>query len=153
MLRIRLRRIGKKGRPSYRMVVAEQQAPRDGAFLETLGSYDPHVDPPVINLNEDRAREWMGKGAQPSEAAEKILRRIGVITTPATPRPQKPSKAEAEAATKAAAAEEQARKEAAAKATAEAEAAASEAEAAAEAPADAEAPAEDADASEEQSES
>ncbi|MGK2964980.1 MAG: 30S ribosomal protein S16 [Tepidiformaceae bacterium] len=79
MLRIRLRRIGKKRQPYYRVVVANQQAKRDGAFLETLGSYDPHSNPPVIDLNEEKAREWISKGAQPSEAAEKLLRRIGVL--------------------------------------------------------------------------
>jgi len=79
VLRIRLRRVGKKGQAHYRVVVADQRAPRDGAFLETLGAYDPHQDPPLVNLNEARAREWLDKGAQPSDAAEKILRRIGVI--------------------------------------------------------------------------
>ncbi len=83
MLRIRLRRVGKRHHPSYRMVVANQQAKRDGAFLETLGSYDPHANPPSMVLNEESARVWLGKGAQPSEAAEKILRRAGLITTPA----------------------------------------------------------------------
>jgi len=79
MLRIRLRRIGKKRQPYYRVVVANQQAKRDGAFLETLGSYDPHSNPPVIDLNEEKAREWISKGAQPSDAAEKLLRRVGVL--------------------------------------------------------------------------
>ena len=79
MLRIRLRRVGKKGHASYRMVVADQRAPRDGAFIESLGAYDPHATPPASNLNADRAREWLSKGAQPSEAAEKILKRAGII--------------------------------------------------------------------------
>lgn len=83
MLRIRLRRVGKRHHPSYRMVVANQQAKRDGAFLETLGSYDPHATPPSMVLNEESARAWLSKGAQPSEAAEKILRRAGLITAPA----------------------------------------------------------------------
>lgn len=83
MIRIRLRRVGKTHHPYYRLVVAEQMAKRDGAFLETLGSYDPHTNPPAANIDADKAREWLGKGAQPSEAAEKILRRAGVITTPA----------------------------------------------------------------------
>lgn len=90
MIRIRLRRVGKTHRPYYRLVVAEQQAKRDGAFLETLGSYDPHAVPPSAQLNEERAKEWLAKGAQPSEAAEKILRRAGIITTPApAPKPKK----------------------------------------------------------------
>ena len=61
------------------MVVADQRAPRDGAFIESLGAYDPHATPPASNLNADRARDWLSKGAQPSEAAEKILKRAGII--------------------------------------------------------------------------
>jgi small subunit ribosomal protein S16 len=88
MLRIRLRRTGKKFQPYYRVVVAEQLGRRDGRFLETLGSYDPHSNPPAANLNEESTREWLRKGAQPSEAAEKLLRRAGIITTPAPVRKQ-----------------------------------------------------------------
>ena len=99
MIRIRLRRTGKKHRPSYRLVVADKPAKRDGAFLETLGSYDPHADPPLVTVDEAKVKSWIGKGAQPSEAAEKILRRAGVITTPAPVR-----KVVAPAPTKAAAA-------------------------------------------------
>jgi len=121
MIKIRLRRVGKTKRPYYRVVVAESQAKRDGAFLETLGSYDPHTTPPSAKLNEERAREWLAKGAQPSEAAEKILRRAGIITTPPKPRPQKPSKAEQEAAAAAAKAAEESASAEAAEATEEAE--------------------------------
>jgi small subunit ribosomal protein S16 len=95
MLRIRLRRVGKKHHPFYRVVVANQQAKRDGAFLETLGSYDPHTTPPSCVLNEESARQWLGKGAQPSEAAEKILRRAGIIESKggtAVAEPEAPSK-------------------------------------------------------------
>jgi len=77
MIRIRLRRVGKKRQPYYRVVVSEKEAKRDGAFLETLGSYDPHADPPSIQLDEAKTREWLTKGARPSEAVEKILRRAG----------------------------------------------------------------------------
>ena len=83
MIRIRLRRTGKKHRPSYRLVVADKPSKRDGAFLETLGSYDPHADPPLVTVDAERVKSWIGKGAQPSDAAAKILRRAGVITTPA----------------------------------------------------------------------
>ena len=79
MLKIRLRRIGKTKKPYYRMVVADNPDSRDGDFIETLGSYDPHSDPPVSNINGERAKEWMAKGAQPSEAAAKILKRAGII--------------------------------------------------------------------------
>ena len=85
MLRIRLRRVGKKRQPFYRLVVANQQAKRDGAFLETLGSYDPHANPPSVHVDEAKTREWISKGAQPSEAAAKILKRAGIaLGTPAT---------------------------------------------------------------------
>lgn len=134
MIKIRLRRTGKTKRPYYRVIVARNEAKRDGAFLETLGSYDPHQTPPTVTLNEERTREWLSKGAQPSEAAEKILRRAGLITTPAKERPQKPSKAEAAAAAAAA----EAAAEAAAAAPAEAEAAAEPAEAESEAAEEAE---------------
>ena len=73
MLRIRLRRVGKKGKPSYRIVVAEANAPRDGAYVEWIGNYDPMVDPPAYNIKMDRAREWLGKGAKPSDAVQRIL--------------------------------------------------------------------------------
>src|SRR5258708_16819998 len=85
MLRIRLRRVGKKRHPYYRVVVANQQAKRDGAFLETLGSYDPHADPPAVHIDTAKAQEWLSKGAQPSEAAEKILKRAGVTMAAAAP--------------------------------------------------------------------
>jgi small subunit ribosomal protein S16 len=82
LLKIRLRRVGKKRTPYYRVVVAQKEAKRDGAFLETLGSYDPHANPPTATLDEAKTREWLTKGAQPSEAAEKVLRRVGILEAP-----------------------------------------------------------------------
>ena len=78
MLRIRLRRVGKKGRPSYRIVVADSAAPRDGAYVEWIGQYDPMVDPPAVVLKEDRAIAWLSKGAQPSDAVKRIFDRDGI---------------------------------------------------------------------------
>ena len=127
MLRIRLRRVGKKGQAYYRVVVADQRFPRDGRFLESLGAYNPHATPPTSDLNADRARHWLEQGAQPSEAAEKVLRRAGILNgaavaeAPAATEPE----AEAEAPAEAEAAEE-------APAEAEAEAPAEESEADAE---------------------
>lgn len=89
MIRIRLRRVGKKRHPYYRVVVANKTAKRDGAFLETLGSYDPHASPPLVQLDEAKTREWLGKGAQPSEAAEKVLRRAGILGAVAVAEPPK----------------------------------------------------------------
>ena len=78
MLRIRLRRVGKKGHPAYRIVVAEAAAPRDGAYVEWIGQYDPMVDPPAVTLKAERAVEWLRKGAQPSAAVKRILERDGI---------------------------------------------------------------------------
>ena len=79
MLRIRLRRVGKKGRPYYRIVVADSKAPRDGAFVEWIGQYDPLSDPPKVVLNQEKAIHWMTKGAQPSEAVQRIFRWQGIL--------------------------------------------------------------------------
>ena len=78
MLRIRLRRVGKKGHPSYRIVVADSRAPRDGAYVEWIVQYDPMTDPPSVTLKEDRAIAWLKQGAQPSDAVKRILERDGV---------------------------------------------------------------------------
>jgi small subunit ribosomal protein S16 len=74
MLKIRLRRVGKTKQPMYRIVVADSRAPRDGAFVETLGYYHPLENPSKIVLDADRARHWLGKGAQPSDRVAKILK-------------------------------------------------------------------------------
>lgn len=83
MLRIRLRRVGKKKRPAYRVVVADSRAPRDGAFVDILGLYDPLTDPPTINVDEAKTREWLRKGAQPSDTAAKLLKRKGITAAEA----------------------------------------------------------------------
>ena len=73
MLRIRLSRVGKKGRPSYRIVVAEAKSPRDGSYIEWIGTYDPMQDPPAITIKRDRAEYWIGQGAQASDPVQRIL--------------------------------------------------------------------------------
>ena len=73
MLRIRLRRVGKKKQPSYRIVVADSRSPRDGAFVERIGHYDPLIDPPAVTLDKERARLWLSRGAQPSDAVQRIF--------------------------------------------------------------------------------
>ena len=145
MIRIRLKRIGKKRHPFYRLVVADKPDRRDGRFIETLGSYDPHANPPMVKVDGDKAKEWIGKGAQPSEAAEKILVRAGVIekkvvrVTAAAPEAKAPAKPGKAAAPAAKAEPKPAKAEApAAAAEAEAPAAAEEAAPVAEAPAAAE---------------
>lgn len=79
MVKIRLRRIGTKGRPFYRVVVAKSTAARNGAFVETIGTYDPVVKPTVINIDEARAMHWLMSGAQPTETTAILLNKVGVL--------------------------------------------------------------------------
>ncbi len=79
MVRIRLRRIGLKGQPTYRIVAAEKEAPRDGRFLEILGVYNPRTNPATIKLKEDRIYHWMKNGAQPSDSVEQIFKTAGTL--------------------------------------------------------------------------
>ena len=76
MLRIRLRRTGARNQPSYRIVVADTRKPRDGAFVDHLGHYNPRLDPPEVVIDEEKAREWISKGAQPSEAVQRMLNNL-----------------------------------------------------------------------------
>ena len=79
MIRIRLARVGKKGRPSYRIVVADVTAPRDGSYLEWIGNYDPMADPPAVTLKNERAAHWLSMGAIPSDAVSRILAQNGLM--------------------------------------------------------------------------
>ncbi len=79
MLKIRLKRVGKKGSPSYRIVVADSRAPRDGAYVEWIGHYDPLVDPPKVTLDEEKTVLWLKRGAQPSEPVQRIFRWNGIL--------------------------------------------------------------------------
>jgi small subunit ribosomal protein S16 len=78
MVRIRLRRIGLKGQPTYRIVAADKESPRDGRFLEILGIYNPRTNPATIKLKEDRVYHWMKNGAQPTESVAQIFKAAGV---------------------------------------------------------------------------
>ena len=78
MVKLRLRRMGAKKRPSYRIVAADSRSPRDGAFIESVGFYDPITDPATINVNLDRARHWINNGSQPTDTVRSILQRAGV---------------------------------------------------------------------------
>lgn len=82
MLRIRLRRVGKKKQPMYRIVVADSRSPRDGAFVESLGYYNPLDNPSTIVIDSDRARLWLDRGAQPSERVAKLLAIKGIAELP-----------------------------------------------------------------------
>ena len=117
MLRIRLSRVGKKKQPSYRLVVADSRAPRDGAFIKIIGHYNPRTDPVTLVVKEDEAVEWLSRGAQPSDTVAKLLTRIGVMERAGrapvvwdrkTPvKPKKAAAEEAPAAAPAAAAKEE----------------------------------------------
>ncbi len=77
--RIRLRRVGRKKQPEYRIVVAERSAARDGRFIETLGYYRPRTDPAQVEVDADRARAWLDKGATPSDTVRSLLKKAGVF--------------------------------------------------------------------------
>lgn len=79
MVRIRLRRVGGKGQPSYRIIAADKESPRDGRYLEILGFYNPRTNPATIQLKEERIYEWIRNGAKPTESTEKIFRSAGLL--------------------------------------------------------------------------
>ena len=77
MVRIRLRRTGSRGQPSYRLVIADKESPRDGRFLEIVGFYNPRTEPATLEIKEDRIYEWMSKGALPTESVAQLFRTAG----------------------------------------------------------------------------
>jgi small subunit ribosomal protein S16 len=77
-VRIRLKRVGAKKRPFYRIVVADSRSPRDGAFIDEIGFYNPTTDPTTLNINSDKAQEWLQKGAQPSDTVKALLVKAGI---------------------------------------------------------------------------
>ena len=124
MLKIRLNRTGARKKPSYRIVVAEATAPRDGKYIEIIGTYDPLTDPATIKLDGDRAKHWLSVGAQPTERVVKLMAREGLVEAPtyAAPTPKESDGgAKAAPAAEAPAAEAPAAEAPVAEATAEAE--------------------------------
>ncbi len=87
MVRIRLRRMGAKKKPFYRIVVADKRSPRDGRFIETIGTYDPLTEPSTVELQLDRAAHWLSVGAQPTEAVALILRDKNLLDAEGKPIP------------------------------------------------------------------
>ena len=77
-VRLRLTRVGGKKDPVWRVVVADQRSPRDGRFIELVGQYNPQTEPSTIRLNEERIREWLSKGAQPTSQVRKLLKTQGI---------------------------------------------------------------------------
>ena len=79
MVKIRLRRVGAKNRPSYRLVVADSRAPRDGAFINIIGHFNPLTDPETVVIDEEKALHWLRQGAQPTATATRLLSKVGII--------------------------------------------------------------------------
>ena len=77
-VKIRLRRMGQKKAPYYRIIVADSRSPRDGRCIEEIGTYDPTKDPSVFNVNEELAKKWLSNGAQPTETVSKIFKMAGI---------------------------------------------------------------------------
>jgi len=78
MVKIRLQRVGRRKKPSYRVVVADSRAPRDGAFIEIIGHYDPLTEPATVVIHEDKALKWLRQGAQPTETVASLLSKLGI---------------------------------------------------------------------------
>ena len=78
-VRIRLTRVGATKQPTYRFVVADSRSARDGRSLDTLGHYNPRTEPIEINVNEDKARDWLSRGAKPSDTVARLFRRVGIL--------------------------------------------------------------------------
>ena len=77
-VKMRLKRMGKKRNPIYRIVVADSRAPRDGRFIEEVGTYDPNQEPSVVKIDEEAAKKWLATGAQPTESVAKLLKQAGI---------------------------------------------------------------------------
>ena len=80
-VKLRLMRFGKTKQPTYRVVAADARSPRDGRFIEIVGRYNPQTDPSTIELDEDKVKDWLGKGAQPSDAVAKLIKASGISTS------------------------------------------------------------------------
>ena len=89
VVKIRLNRMGAKKNPFYRIVVADSRAPRDGRFIEILGNYDPSKQPALVNIDEEKAIDWMKKGAQPTDTVKNILSKNGTMAKFAEAKRQK----------------------------------------------------------------
>jgi small subunit ribosomal protein S16 len=79
MVRIRLRRMGRRNRPHYRVVVADGRSPRDGRFIELIGHYDPLTNPETVSIDEEKALKWLRSGAQPTDTVRTLLSKLGIM--------------------------------------------------------------------------
>jgi len=93
MVKIRLRRMGAKKQPTYRFVVADARSPRDGRFLEILGHYNPRTEPKTLVVDADKAKEWLAKGAQPSDPVRRLFAELGLVERGPIPETKRAPKA------------------------------------------------------------
>jgi small subunit ribosomal protein S16 len=91
-VKLRLMRMGKKKQPTYRLVAADGRSPRDGRFIEILGTYEPRAEPSVLKIDNDKAVKWLADGAQPTERVAKLLKISGALEQYEASRPAKPAK-------------------------------------------------------------
>lgn len=77
-VKIRLKRMGQKKAPFYRIIVADSRSPRDGKFIDEIGTYDPNLEPSAVSINEEAAKKWLANGAQPTEVVAKLLKQAGI---------------------------------------------------------------------------
>ncbi|MBV8246610.1 MAG: 30S ribosomal protein S16 [Candidatus Eremiobacteraeota bacterium] len=96
MVTIRLRRMGAKKQPTYRFVVADSRSPRDGRFIEILGHYNPRTEPKTVVIDEVKAKEWLSKGAQPSDPVRRLFAEKGLVERGAIPATKRAPKKKAE---------------------------------------------------------
>jgi small subunit ribosomal protein S16 len=77
-VKIRLKRMGKKKKPFYRIVVADSRSPRDGRFIDEIGTYDPNIEPALVKIDEENAKKWLGNGAKPTETVARLFKNAGL---------------------------------------------------------------------------
>jgi small subunit ribosomal protein S16 len=92
MVKIRLRRMGAKKQPTYRFVVADARSPRDGRFLEILGHYNPRTEPRTLVVDQEKAKQWLEKGAQPSDPVRRLFAELGLVERGHVPENKRPPK-------------------------------------------------------------
>lgn len=97
MVKIRLRRMGAKKQPTYRFVVTDARSPRDGRFIEILGHYNPRTEPKTVVIDEAKVKEWLGKGAQPSDPVRRLLAAKGLVERGFVPETKRKPKSETKA--------------------------------------------------------
>ncbi|HTJ28439.1 MAG TPA: 30S ribosomal protein S16 [Candidatus Limnocylindria bacterium] len=92
MVKIRLRRMGAKKQPTYRFVVADDRSPRDGRFIEILGHYNPRTEPKTVVVDQEKAKQWLANGAQPSDPVRRLFAELGLVERGHVPENKRPPK-------------------------------------------------------------